>query len=76
MTKVEVNPGICGFIANITAELNDDEECVVTVESGCGAIMGMMAELGDTFDGMEVCLKKPGQTLFHDYAAEHFPVRL
>ncbi len=74
MTKVEINPGVCGFIATVTAELNDDEECLVTVDSACAAITAMMEDLGDTFDGIEVCLKKPGQTLFHDYAKDHFPV--
>lgn len=73
MTKVEVNPGVCGFVANVTADLNDDEECIVTVNSGCAAVTAMMEELGDTFDGIEVCLKKPGQNVFYDYAAEHFP---
>jgi len=28
MTKVEVNPGICGFIANIIVILNDNDECI------------------------------------------------
>lgn len=74
MTKVIIEPGICGFTAQVTAELNDDEECIVTVKTGCVAVQRMMEELGDTFDPMEECLSRPGSNSFYDYAGEHFPV--
>lgn len=74
MTKVRIEPGICGFVAQVTAELNDDEECEVTVTSGCQSVQKMMEALGDTFDPMEVCLTKPGQNIFYEYAGKSFPV--
>mgnify|MGYP006864523102 FL=1 len=74
MTKVKINPGVCGFITSVTAESEDGEEAVVKVASGCESIRRMMEELGDTFDPIEVCLTKPGMGVFYDYAREHFPV--
>ena len=74
MTKVKIEPGICGFTTMVTAETNEDDEVIVKVESGCGSVTGMMHALGDTFDGIELCLAKPGTGVFYDYAKEHFPV--
>ena len=74
MTKVKINPGVCGFITSVTAESEDGEEAIVKVASGCESIRKMMEDLGDTFDPIEVCLTKPGMDVFYDYAREHFPV--
>lgn len=74
MTKVRINPGVCGFVAEVTAESEDQQETTVQVKSGCAAISGMMAELGDTFDAFEVCLVRPATNVFCQYAVGHFPV--
>lgn len=74
MTKVKIEPGICGFITIVTADTNEDEEVVLKVSSGCESIKNMMEALGDTFDAVELCLAKPGTGRFYDYAREHFPV--
>ena len=74
MTKVRVEPGICGFTTLVTAEDLDDDEVRVRVASGCKAEQEMMAALGDTFCSFEVCLAKPGKGPFYEYAAEYFPV--
>lgn len=75
MTKVMVNPGICGFVTSIEAQADEDkEEVKVIVKSGCKSIRDMMAELGDTFDPYEICLQKPGAGPFFSYAQQHFPV--
>ena len=74
MTKLTVNPGPCGFLTGVSAEMNEDEEVVVKVASGCAAVQQMMASLGDTFDPYEVCLVKPGKGPLFAYAAEKFPV--
>ena len=74
MTKVKVNPGVCGFVTSITAESEDGEEAVVKVASGCESIRKMMEDLGNTFDPIEVCLTRQGTGVFYDYAGEHFPV--
>ena len=74
MTKVRIEPGICGLVAAVDAEYDEDEnEVKLTVRSGCEAVRGMMAELGDTFDAYEICLRKPGTGPMYEYAAEHFP---
>ncbi len=74
MTKVVIEPGVCGFKTTVTAETNEDEEVVLKVSSGCASVKAMMEELGDTFDPIEVCLTKPGDNVFYEYAKEHFPV--
>jgi hypothetical protein len=74
MTKVKIEPGICGFTTVVTADTNEDEDVTVKVASGCASVKKMMEDLGDTFDGIDLCLKKPGTGVFYDYAQEHFPV--
>lgn len=76
MTKVTVEPGVCGFVTKVTAEAApEDETCVkVQVASGCEAVMHMMNELSDKFDAYEVCLVKPGKGPLYEYASEKFPI--
>ncbi len=73
MTKVTINPGVCGLITAVEAHSEDQMEVKVTVKSGCEAVRKMMEELGDTFDAFSCCLGKPGTSAFYDYAREHFP---
>lgn len=74
MTKVRINPGICGLITTVTAESEDQQEVKITVHSACESIQKMFEELGDTYDAFDVCLTKPGTGELYEYAAEHFPV--
>ena len=74
MTRVKIEPGICGFTTMVTADTNDDEEVVLRVGSGCASIQQMMTELGNTFDPIEVCLAKPGTGIFYEFAQANFPV--
>lgn len=74
MTKVLIDPGVCGFITSVEAHSDDQMTVEVTVKSGCDSIRAMMDELGSTFDAYEICLKKPGDGAFFDYTKEHFPV--
>ena len=78
MTKVRIEPGICGFTTTVRAQADPDEdtELTVRVATGCPSVKGMMEALGDTFDAYEVCLQKPGVGPFYDYAREHFPVHV
>ena len=77
MTKVEIDPGICGFVTTVeaTAIENDEDipvkEVHVKVKSGCASIQRMMGDLGDTFDAYKLLWVAPGQGLFYDYAASH-----
>ena len=73
MTKVRIEPGVCGFVTSVTAHSEDQMEVTVQVKSGCESVRQMMAALGDTFDAYELCLCKPGDGPFYDYAREHFP---
>lgn len=62
MTKVTVNPGICGLITKIEACASEDKsEVTLKVDSSCIAVTKMMAEVGATFDAYELCLTKPGK---------------
>ncbi|POP33075.1 hypothetical protein C3B58_09090 [Lactonifactor longoviformis] len=76
MTKVRIKPGICNFVTTVIAERSDEEETEVTVKvkSGCPSVKKMMEVLGDTFDAYEVCLVKPGEGPFFEYAKTNFPV--
>lgn len=73
MTKVNINPGVCGLMTTVEAHSEDQMEVKVTVRSGCKSVHAMMQELGDTFDAFACCLGKPGTSVFYDYAREHFP---
>ena len=68
MTKVKIEPGICGFTTSVTATVDPDEDTELTVKvaTGCPSIRGMMEALGETFDAYEVCLQKPGAGPFYD----------
>ena len=78
MTKVRIEPGICGFTTTVraTSDPDDETDLTIRVASGCPSIKGMMEALGDSFDAYEVCLQKPGVGPFYDYAREHFPVHV
>ena len=69
MTKVRIDPGICGMIAVVTAESEDGMEVHVTVESPCKGVAGLSGE----YDAYELCFTKPGTNPLYEYAAEHFP---
>lgn len=60
MTKVKIDPGVCGLITAVEAESEDGMEVTLKVKSGCESIRKMFEELGDTFDAYELCLGKPG----------------
>jgi hypothetical protein len=72
--KVRIEQGICGFVTHVEAISEDGEEVAVKVDSGCGHVMKMFEELGDTFDSYELCFQKPGCGPLYDYASKHFPV--
>lgn len=76
MTKVNIDPGPCGFKAVVMAEMNDDELAEVKVACGCKAIQAMMAEVGNELDPYEICLVKPGNGPLFEFASssDQFPV--
>ena len=74
MTKVIINPGVCGFTTHVEADSEDGMEVNLSVKSGCESVRAMMRELGNTFDSYEVCLVRPGKGPLFEYASEKFPV--
>ena len=74
MTKVKIDPGVCGFITTVQADSEDGMEVKLKVKSGCEPVRDMFKELGDTFDSYELCLVKPGNGPLFEYASEKFPV--
>ena len=74
MTRVQVNPGPCGFDATVSAEKADRRTVKIHVETGCPSHRRMMEELGDTFDVRQVVTAKPGRGPFYEWAAENFPL--
>jgi len=75
MTKVTINPGICGLITTVEATSEDQMNVTLKVKSACAAITKMMEDLGDTHNGFALCLTKPGTSPLHKYASQaaHFP---
>ena len=73
MTKVRIEPGVCGLITTVEAECDEDMEVTVKVDSACKNITNLFGALGDTFDPYEICFAKPGEGPFYDYARENFP---
>lgn len=74
MTKVLIDPGVCGFVTRVEAQADAKRRHVtLKVHSGCESIQKMMAEAGDTFESFSLCLARPGGDPLHQYASEHFP---
>lgn len=80
MTKVKIMPGPCGNVTTVEAQAGPrkgrQRMVTVKIQSKCAAISGMAAALGTEFNAMDLCLKRPGQGPFFDYAQEHFPVHV
>lgn len=73
MTKVKIEPGICGLNTHVEAVSEDGMGVTVSVVSSCKAVQKMFEDLGNDFDAYEICLSKPGQNPLYNYASEHFP---
>ena len=64
MTKVRVEPGICGFTTLITAESEDGMMATLTVDSKCGRIQKLVEGLDEEINAYSVCMPNPGQKPF------------
>lgn len=73
MTKVTIDPGICGLKTKVEASSEDGMSVKVHVASGCPSVNQMLVDLGEEFDAYEICLSKPGDNDLYRYAAQHFP---
>lgn len=73
MTKVTINPGICGLITKVSAEADEDYGVKLHITSACKSVQEMYEALGEDYDAMEEVLVKPGEGSFYGYASQHFP---
>lgn len=76
MTRVKIDPGICGLNTKVEAAAEDETAVKVKIYSACPSIQAMAKALGEDFDAYELCLQKPGEGPLYDYAREHFPVHV
>ncbi|MDR0308843.1 MAG: hypothetical protein LBH87_02830 [Coriobacteriales bacterium] len=73
MTKLTIDPGVCGFITKVEAVTEDGMEVKLSIESDCPGVGKLVENLGDTFNAFDICMKAPGDGPLYDYAREHFP---
>ena len=73
MTKVTINPGVCGLVTKVEAVSEDGQDVTLKVSSACKAVQGMFEALGSEFDAYDLCLCKPGENELYEYAGAHFP---
>ena len=53
MTKVKINPGVCGLITEVEAVSEDGLDVTLKIRSGCKSVHEMLSVTGDTFDSYE-----------------------
>jgi hypothetical protein len=59
MVEIKVNPGVCGFIANLKFNSEDAQMVNVSVQTGCTYVQEFVAALGE-LDAFIECLGKFG----------------
>ncbi|MCL2340029.1 MAG: hypothetical protein FWC59_03955 [Actinomycetia bacterium] len=75
MTKVTINPGVCGFTTTVEAVSEDGLEVRLHVQTACPSFTKMFEDLGEDFDAMALCLTKPGTGPLFQYAqTSNFPI--
>jgi len=70
MTKVTVNPGICGLVSEITVEADEMQTCKVSIVSACAAIKAMEAGLSEV-DGYTECFARFSDSEVYKAAEAH-----
>lgn len=70
MSKVIVNPGICGFQTQIEVDSQDSRNCSVTLVTQCPNIKSMGEELQNV-DGFKECFAKVGDSQVFEVARRH-----
>ena len=70
MTRVKIEPGVCGLNTKVEAEEDDDGGVIVRIYSACKSIQEMAKALGEEFDPYEICMTKPGKGPFYEYAQQ------
>ncbi|MEI7884377.1 MAG: hypothetical protein WCI30_03405 [Clostridia bacterium] len=70
MVKVEVNPGACGFIANLTITADAKQQVKIDIESNCTQVLAMEAELQE-LNGYKECFAKHSTSTVYQVAEKH-----
>ena len=70
MTKLQVNPGICGLKTQLTITADDMQMVAVEIQSECPHIMAMRDGLTE-LDGYEECFAKYSESTVYKVAEEH-----
>ena len=73
MTKVQINPGICGMVASVEAVSDDQQMVNLKIKSGCPGIRMLAERLEEEVDAYEVCFGKPGSGEIYELAQETCP---
>ena len=71
MTKIEIDPGICGFIAEVTASMKDDM-CALDINCDCEPIQEMAKELKEVDPMVEMGFFREGPLVWRMFA-KHSP---
>ena len=71
MAKVVIDPGICGFIAEVVATM-DDEMCSLEIKCDCEPIQKMATELKEVDPMVEIGFFREGPLTLRMFAA-HCP---
>lgn len=45
MTKVTINPGICGFSVTVTAEKKEGKKVLISLDTECEMVMNMLKDI-------------------------------
>jgi len=70
MTKVQVNPGICGLKTQLTITADDMQIVAVEIQSECPHIVAMQEGLNE-LDGYEECFAKYSDSTVYKIAEKH-----
>ena len=70
MTKIDVNPGICGLKTQLIITADDMQIVKVEIQSECPHILKMKEELSE-LDGYEECFAKYSESTVYKVAEKH-----
>lgn len=69
MTKVSINPGVCGMDCRVVVSKIDRMNLKIEVESKCPMVIKMSEQITEV--NLRDALKKYGQSIVTERAAEH-----
>lgn len=73
MTRLKVEPGICGMTAIITADSEDGMECEISVETQCKMIEKLFEGIGGTVNAYEICMPRGDEEKFAAELIRQYP---